>query len=58
MVNFDFNFEDMDIFNFLIDEDDEIFKIIDWGIINKVEVDICIYVIEWFFYLDGKIDDY
>lgn len=46
MVNFDFNFEDMDILNFLIDEDDEIFKIIDWGIINKVEVDICIYVNE------------
>lgn len=46
MVNFDFNFEDMDILNFLIDEDDEIFKIIDWRIINKVEVDICIYVNE------------
>lgn len=54
MANFDLNFEDMDILNFLTDEDDEIFKTIDWGTINKVEVDTCTHAIEQSLHPDGK----
>lgn len=57
MANFDLNFEDMDILNFLTDEDDEIFKTIDWGAINKAEVDTCTHAIEQSLHPDGKIDD-
>lgn len=58
MANFDLNFEDMDILNFLTDEDDEIFKTIDWGTINKVEVDTCTHANEQSLHSDGKIDDH
>lgn len=58
MANFDLNFEDMDILNFLTDEDDEIFKTIDWGAINKAEVDTCTHAIEQSLHPDGKIDDH
>lgn len=58
MANFDLNFEDMDILNFLTDEDDEIFKTIDWGAINKVEVNTCTNAIEQSLHPDGKIDDH
>lgn len=58
MANFDLNFEDMNILYFLTDEDDEIFKTIDWGAINKVKVDTCTHVIEQSLHPDGKIDDH
>lgn len=58
MANFDLNFEDMNILYFLTDEDDEIFKTIDWGAINKVKVDTCTHAIEQSLHPDGKIDDH
>lgn len=58
MANFDLNFEDMNILYFLTDEDDEIFKTIDLGAINKVKVDTCTHAIEQSLHPDGKIDDH
>lgn len=58
MDNFDLNFEDMDILNFMTDKYYEIFKTIDWGAINKVEVNICTHATEQSLHPDKKkIDD-
>lgn len=56
MANFDLNFEDIDILNFMTDEDDEIFKTIYLGAINKIEVDTCTHATYQSLHPDEKIN--